>query len=578
MAFENSNVAYLESPITKNGIKTTTRLKLTRRFAGQGKIIIDCTVSHHTQNGFFLPSSGDGYVQINGVSYPFSYQRSILDSKTTSKELGSITSDPIELYCIDDQKQKIDIAMRFDGKVSYFENENDILATVSSSYLTMNNYSISVGAVYKSTPVTVSGTTITEQSTIDIVNKRTHEGATHSLSYTCGDITETLFTEDAGDYFTFTLPDTLAAQNTNGTDLSVTFTLTTHFPFGVSGSKSSTVLFAIPDKDIFRPKCTVEVTDGEHLDHVPLVDRYGGFVLSKSRFKIKVTPILAFGSEVATCTIKANDETHVGYMEAETAMLKHSGVNDIVVTLVDNRGRSCEVSTTANVLDYQKPYVNNLSHYRCDRDGVSDSDGDYIKITFGAEITPLNNKNSARYVLRYQTSAGLDQTDVNLTEYAGQYSVVAGSYIFQADSGNTYSITLTAFDDLDSGFEHEGADDATTIWNALASGDGFAFGTIASLAGVLETMFKFFPHKGFMFPEFEGSTLMTANHVPNVYTIKSGKDIEKSPFDGEYTLIVLPGGGVGDFLLIAITCDLEIKINSYANSSWSGNWKTLTVT
>jgi hypothetical protein len=137
---------------------------------------------------------------------------------------------------------------------------------------------------------------------------------------------------------------------------------------------------------------------------------------------------------------------------------------------------------------------------------------------------------------------------------------------------------LTATDDLDSFSDHEGASDSTTIWNALASGDGFAFGTIASLTGILETMFKFYPHKGFMFPEFEGSTLMTSKHVPNVYTVRSGKDIEKSPFDGEYTLIVLPGGGVDDFILIAITCDLEIKLNAYANSSWSGNWKTLTVT
>lgn len=564
----------------KNGIPTESKLKVTVYPLSHGQVTVKCEVVHSTASGkgFFIASSGDGYVKINGVEYPFTYEKPFLDSKTKEKKLGSITSNPIELQCIDNQKQKIDISMRFDGKINYFENEDDILATVSSSYLTMNDCSISVDAVYKSTTVAVSGTTITEESTIDLVNKRTHDGATHSLSYTCGDITEELFTKESGDYLTFTLPDTLAKQNPNGTELSVTFTLTTHFPFGVSGSKSSTVSFSIPDKDIFRPKCTVEVTDGEHLDNVPLVDRYGGFILGESRFKIKVTPILAYDSEVLTCTIKANDETYVGYLEAETSLLKHTGVNDIVVTLTDNRGRSCEVSTTANVLDYHKPIVDITSLDRCDRNGVDDADGDHLKVTFNVKVTPLNDINSAIYTLNYQASSGMHQGQDNLTNYIGQYSVDGGSYIFKADSGNTYSVTLTVDDDLGNGFDHEGADESTTIWNALASGDGFAFGTVASLAGVLETMFKVFPRNGFMFPKFEGSTLFDVHIIPNVYTVKSGKDIAKSPFEGEYTLIVLPGGGVGDLLYIAISKELEVKINIMADGSWVNTWKTLTVT
>jgi hypothetical protein len=142
-----------------------------------------------------------------------------------------------------------------------------------------------------------------------------------------------------------------------------------------------------------------------------------------------------------------------------------------------------------------------------------------------------------------------------------------------ADSGNTYSVNVTAYDDLDSGFDHEGAEDTVTIWNALASGDGFAFGTLASLAGVLESMFKVFPRNGFMFPEFEGSTIHDLDITPNVYTIESGKDVAYSPIDDGFTLIVLPFVGSGK-IFIAITDEPDVYFKIYARSSW-GSWNKI---
>ncbi len=537
-------------------------------------ITIFCYLRITSNGGSFYNTKDTCNFRINGKLYSISTPATGWYAR--SYDTPTVTSDPITVTSVD-ELVGIDISASFESSFHFYLPES--IANYEFGLSPSASGTARVDPLFTSTEIVLTGANeITEQSKMDMVNNRTHSGATHSLSYTCGKVTETLFTENSGDYLTFTLPETLAEQNKSGLELSVTFTLTTHFPWGVSGSKTLTVIYSIPDKDIFKPHCTIDLSDGEHLNNVQLVQRYGGYVQGYSRFKIAVTPILSYSSEIASITIKANDETHVGYFEVETKILAHSGNNDVVVNLTDNRGRSNEFSVSANVLKYAKPYVSDLAIDRCDRVGEVDPAGEYIKVTFNAEITPLNNINSASYTLRYQTSAGLHQTDVNLTDYAGQYNVVNGTYIFLADSGNTYSVTLTATDDLDNGFLHEGADEATTIWNALASGDGFAFGTIASLAGVLHTMFKFYPQKGFMFPEYEESTLMTPNHIPNVYTVKSGKDIEKSPFDGEYTLIVLPGGGVGDFLLIAITCDLEIKINSYANSAWSGNWKTLTLT
>ncbi len=565
----------ISSEHVRNGITVNQRTYITVvEDKSEGTITLTCRPEHYTTDGFFTCTAGTCKVTVNDKNYSFSTSAMLISG--TEKVLGSVTTDPIKITAVD-TKTKININVNWDCTILYYEGGLDVLPSSTSFGGSSHSGYILVNPIYSSTPIVVTGTEITEISTMDMVNNRTHTEATHSLAYTCGNVTETLFAEQSGDYLTFTLPETLAAQNTKGLDLSVTFTLTTHFPWGASGSKTSTVIYTIPDNENLKPHCTIEVTDGEHLNNVQLADRYGGYVQNYSRFNIKVTPILAYDSPIVSYTIIANDETHVGYSEVETALLKHSGENEIVVSLTDERGRSNEFTLTANVLEYSKPYVSDLKIDRCDRVGTVDSAGDYIKVTFSAEITPLNNINSASYALRYQTSAGLDQTDVNLTEYAGQYNVTNGTYIFLADSANAYSVTLTATDDLDDGFEHEGADDTTTIWNALASGDGFAFGTLATLAGVLESVFKIFPHGGFMFPEFEGSTLIDTDIVPNVYRVSDGKDILKSPFDGEYTLIVLPGGGVGDLLFIGISNDPEIKINALANSSW-GSWKTLTLT
>lgn len=578
---EYNNQHILSRSQVKNGIESVTELTIySYNNKTNGTVTLGIKARHYVTNGFMKVPSGKGIITVNGVDYSFNFTNLNLLKKVTSQDLGSITTEPIELLCIGDEKQRIDISFNFKCSIDwvhYYENEDDTAQTVGSTALVLSDFFF-LNAVHEPTNIVVTGTTITEVSKLDLKNNRTHANATHSLSYSCGKVKDVvLFTEASGDYLTFTLPDSLAAQSTNSNDLLVTFTLTTHFPFGAVGSKTSTVIFKIPDKDVFFPSCTVEVTDAEYLNHVQLAERYGQYVQNKSRFHVKVTPILAFGSEIATCTVKANDETLVGYLETSTGKLKHSGINTITVIIQDKRGRSYEETLTANVIEYAVPYVSELRLDRCDRTGVEDDEGGYIKVTFSAEITPLNGINSASYKLKYQTSAGLDQTDVNLTDYAGQYSVVDGTYIFEADSGTTYSVIVTATDDLDSGFRHKGADESITIWNALESGDGFAFGTIATLKNVLETMFQFYPHKGFMFPEFEGSTIHSVRTTPNVYTVKSGQDVDKSPVDGEYTLIVLPGGGTGDMIFIAISNEPKIYIKVLANSSW-GSWKSLTLT
>lgn len=518
-------------------------------------------------------TSGKSYISISGSRIYFT---TASVSGVGEHLLATIKTDAI---ITGNPEFSFYMRMYFDEDVKVKKN---ILSSDTFSNVVFNTTHFTVDTFPEKSTMTVSGDrvlTLNNDLVNTIVVTKNDSRYRHSIEYTCGKETVSVCEKSSDGNMTVNLPISLACQNTSGMTVTVKFKITTLWTDdGVVGTQTVSVDYAIPDIEETKPHCTIEVTDGEHRNNVQLVNKYGAFVQGYSRFNIKVTPILAYDSPIVSCTIKANDETHVDYYELETKFLKHAGEQDIIVSLTDKRGRSNEFTVTKNVLEYLKPYVNILGIDRCDSAGTIDDSGDHIKVTFDAEITSLKNLNSATYKLEYMTSAGTEQHEVNLTEFTGQYNIKGGTYKFKADSSNTYSVTLTATDDLDEGFEHEGADEVTTIWNANAEGDGFAFGKLSELSKVLENMFKFFPIGGFMFPEFKGSTLMSPNIVPNVYAVRSGKDIEKSPFTGEYTLIVLPGGGVGDLVLIAITCDLEIKINSYANSSWSGNWKTLTVT
>ena len=369
----------------------------------------------------------------------------------------------------------------------------------------------------KSTLSVAAGTLGTAQ-TLTVSKKLS--SFTHTIVATCGAQSTTICTKSSSTSISFTPPLGWASENTTGTSLSVKYTITTYNGSTSIGSDSYTVTCSIPSS--VKPSCSVAVTDP-----MGYAGTYGGFIKGLSKFKVVVTPTTSYGSAIASYSTTANGST---YTESSftTGVLASSGTLTVNATVKDKRGRSGSASSTATVLDYSPPVVTKLAVKRCNADGTENDQGTHCKVTFSATITSLNSKNSAAYKLQYKkTSASGNPTEVNLTTYAGKYSVADGTYIFAADTGSSYNITLSATDNFNSNTRTTSVSTGFTLMHWLASGLGMALGKVAELAGVLDIGFQTRFFGGILQPILADGVDFNTIMTPNTY---SGKNASTSKY------------------------------------------------
>jgi hypothetical protein len=138
------------------------------------------------------------------------------------------------------------------------------------------------------------------------------------------------------------------------------------------------------------------------------------------------------------------------------------------------------------VLAYAQPKITALAVRRCDQNGTENEQGEYIAVVFSATITPLNNKNTAAYKIRYKKSTAGSFTEVELTSLGGTYSVVGGQFIFAADSNSSYIIEVEAKDRHGTATRSTSASTAFTLMNWGADGTSMGIGKVAEKANTLQ--------------------------------------------------------------------------------------------
>lgn len=328
----------------------------------------------------------------------------------------------------------------------------------------------------KSSLTVANGTLGTAQA---LTVTRASSSFTHTITYKCGTATGTIATKSTATSFNFTPPISLASQNTTGTSVSITYTLTTYSGSTDLGSNSYTKSCSIPAS--VKPTCSVQVIDGTNYQAT-----YGNLVKGLSTLQIKVTGTPSYGSAIASYSATADGKKYTA-SEFTTPTLSTSGTVTVSATVTDKRNRtSSAASASLTVIDYNAPTVTSLSVNRCDSSGAEDDKGEYIKVVFSAAITPLNNKNSAAYKLRYKKTAETSYTEVTFSDLAGQYSVSNKSHIFAADGNSSYNVEIVATDDIQSVALATSASTAFTLINWKADGTGFAFGKVAEKSDTLQ--------------------------------------------------------------------------------------------
>lgn len=406
---------------------------------------------YRTNTGYTSYGTGTVYCKINGTTYSAAV--------TPSQK---ITNSGIVLFT-----KTLNIGHNADGTKTLACSawiDHDVVTSSEQSY------SQKLTTIPRKSTLSVANGTLGTAQTLTIT--RAASSFTHTITYTCGSARGTIATKTTATSVSFTPPLTLASQNTTGTSVSIKYTLTTYSGSTNIGSNSYTKTLSIPAS--VKPSCSIQV-----LDATDYQKTYGNLVKGLSKLYVKVTGTQSYGSAIASYNTTA-DGTKYTAAEFTTTALKAAGTVTVSSTVKDKRGRtSAAASASFPVIDYHYPVVSALTVHRCDQDGTENDQGDYIRATFSASVSPLNNKNSAAYKLRYKKTSETDFTEVAFSDLAGTYTVTDQAYIFEASGNDSYNVEVVATDDIDSTTNATSASTAFTLMNWGADGTSVAFGKVA---------------------------------------------------------------------------------------------------
>ena len=326
--------------------------------------------------------------------------------------------------------------------------------------------------IARKSSLTASNGTLGTAQTLTV--SRYDSSFTHTITYKCGTATGTVATKSSSTSVSWTPPLSLASQNTTGTSVSIVLTIETFTGDTSIGTNTKTITCAIPAS--VKPTVSLSVSDS-----LGYASTYGGYIQGLSKFKVTITASGSQGSSIKTYKTTADGKTYTA-ASFTTGVIAGSGTLTIAVTVTDSRGRTATASTTATVLTYSAPKITALSVNRCNSDGSTNATGAYLKVTFSASMTALNNKNTAAYTLQYKKASATSYTSKTLTDYASKYAVTSGTYIFAAEA-STYNIILTASDAFSSHTKTASGASTSKFMSWFSKGLGIAFGKVAELSG-----------------------------------------------------------------------------------------------
>lgn len=273
--------------------------------------------------------------------------------------------------------------------------------------------------------------------TISIHMNRQSSDFTHTVRYQFGSQSGTIAT-NVGTGTTWTIPLTLMNLIPNNISGSGTIYVDTYDGSTKIGTKYCGFTATVPAS--VKPTCAITVSDP-----TGMLTKYGNYVKGLSKFQVTVTPTLAYKSEIKAYSNTANGSKYTT-ASFTTGFLKTSGTLTISSTVTDGRGRSGSASKNLTVLNYTAPSISKLTVGRCDADGTANEQGDHVHVTFSANVTALNNKNTAVYILKYKKTSDTTFTEVPFDSIEDSYTITNHGYVFAADTGSSYDVEIWVTD------------------------------------------------------------------------------------------------------------------------------------
>lgn len=340
----------------------------------------------------------------------------------------------------------------------------------------------------KSTLSASNGTLGTAQTLTVTMQSNTFS---HTIKYTCGTASGTICTKSSDTSISFTPPLSLASQNTTGTTVAVKLTITTYDADGNNiGSGTVSISCAIPSN--VKPYVTFSVSDAQGLE-----DKYGFFVRNLSRIKVVVDATPAYDSPITACKVVIGDSVFTGTTVASDVYFP-AGDLGVAVTVTDARNRSntAETVRARTVVDYSAPQITALAVCRCDSDGTENELGNYVKVTFSANVTSLSAQNTATYVLKYKKTTATSYTSKTISAAQDVYAVTNQTYIFSAATDCSYDVVLTVTDNHATVQASTSASTAFAIMHWNADGTAMAVGKLSEESNLFDVGIQMRARKG----------------------------------------------------------------------------------
>lgn len=366
---------------------------------------------------------------------------------------------------------------------------------------------------------------------------------------------------------TWTPPLSWATSNTSGKSFQIELTLTTFDGSGKKiGTKYKTILLTIPDSLV--PTVSVSVSDA-----TGYFTTYGKYIKNKSKAKVVITASGVHGSTIKSYRTTFNGRAYTASTFTSNT-INASGTLSVAVTVVDTRGLKATTNVSISVADYEIPSISALKVTRCADASGNGTSGNFLKVTFSSTVFSLNNKNTASYVLKYKKTTEYNYQSTTLTDYANQYSVSGGVFVFAAASDSSYNVTLTITDGLSSGSKTATGASATKFFSIFGKGLGLALGKIAELSGVFDIAFKTRHLGGLLHPFLEANTNLNDVFIPNTYisrAVGSSGYLNCPVTTGTFSLLVEEAGNEGQIRQKITTCS-KIASRTYERYYYQSAW------
>lgn len=324
---------------------------------------------------------------------------------------------------------------------------------------------------------TVSKTSADMGTAVTFTITRASTAFTHKLTLTWGGETSTIGSGIATSK-SWTIPLSLANDLPSSTSSGCYITCITYSGSTEIGRKTLSMTLKVPTSIV--PSIS-SVTISEAVSG--LASKFGAYVQNKSKLKVVNAASGSYSSTIKSYLTEILGKSYSGGT-ITSDVITASGSVSVKVTVTDSRGRTATTTKTVTVSAYSDPKITQFIAQRCESNGALNDDGEYVKFTFGFEITALDDKNDKSYTIGYKLKTDSDFTTLTSGSVYTLDTTYVPTTVFSGDY--SYDFILTVTDYFKPVSQIADIPTAFTLMDFHSAGNGMAIGKVSETEDTLE--------------------------------------------------------------------------------------------